>query len=309
MRLLLCADAGPATGLGHVARCVAFAEEAAARGWDVVFSGEPGWFADAFDHVVPGTDDVGALAEDIGADVLVVDHYRLPSSSTVRTPGVVLVSMESGRFGRRPADVVVDSGLVPHDRPDDGSGLVLRGPRYAPLRAAVRAARGRRRRGTPPKVVVTMGGSHAPEAVGTVLRALRDSAVPADVLALAASPVDAPDPLPGQRFTVAPLGDLPAVAADADLVVSAAGVTLLELCCIGLPTGLVQLVDNQARGYRAAVDLGAGLGLGTPEAIDHQALRRLLTDLALRDRLAATAAALVDGLGAARVLDSVPSRE
>jgi UDP:flavonoid glycosyltransferase YjiC (YdhE family) len=285
---------------------VAFAEEAAARGWDVVFSGEPGWFTDAFEHVVPGTHDVGALAGQVGADVVLVDHYGLPD---MRVPGAVLVSMESGRFGRRPADVVVDSGLVPHERPDDGSGLVLRGPRYAPLRAAVRAVRGRRRRGTPPKVVVTMGGSYAQEAVAKVLRALRDSAVPADVLALAPGPVYAPDPQPGQRFTIAPLGDLPAVAADADLVVSAAGVTLLELCCIGLPSGLVQLVDNQARGYHAAVDLGAGLGLGTPEAVDHHALRRLLTDQALRDRLAATAAALVDGLGAARVLDSIPSRE
>ena len=306
MRLLLRADAGPATGLGHVARCVAFAEEATARGWDVVFSGEPGRFADAFAHVVPGADDVGTLAGQVRADVVLVDHYRLPA---VRRPGVVLVSMESGRFGRRPADVVVDSGLVPHDREDDGSGLVLNGPKYAPLRAAVRAARGRRGHRTPPKVVVTMGGSHAEEAVQKVLRSVRDTGVPVDVLALAPGQVDAPDPLPGQRFTVAPLGDLPAVVADADLVISAAGVTLLELCCMGLPTGLVQLVDNQARGYRAAVDLGAGLGLGTPGTLDHHALCRLLTEQALRDRLATTAATLVDGLGAARVLDSVPSRE
>ncbi len=309
MRLLLRADAGPATGLGHVARCVAFAEEAVARGWDVVFSGAPGWFAGEFDHVIPGAADAAALAEQVrstGADVVLVDHYRLPD---VRVPGTVLVSMESGRFGRRPADVVVDSGLVPHDRPNDGSGLVLTGPRYAPLRAAVRAARGRRGRGTPPRVVVTMGGSHARDAVGPVLRALRDTGLPVDVLALAPGPVDAPDPLAGQHFTVAPLGDLPTVAAEADLVISAAGVTLLELCCIGLPAGLVQLVDNQARGYRAAVDLGAGLGLGTPDDLDHHALRRLLTDAALRDRLAATAAALVDGLGAARVLDAVHSQE
>lgn len=307
MRLLLRADGGGVTGLGHVVRCAAFAEEATARGWDVVFSGDPARFRDAFPLVLPGAPDaatLGAQARATGADVVLVDHYDLPADLSAGVTAA-LVSFESGTFGRRPADVVVDCGLVPPPpRQADGSGVVLTGPAYAPLRRAVRAVRDRDG-GVPGKVVVTMGGSDAGDVVGEVLESLRDTGLPLDAHALTPAAVAPPRPLPGQRFAVRPLTDLPRVVADADLVVSAAGVTLLELCCMGVPMALVELVADQARGYRAALDLGVAVGLGRPGAVDRTALRQVLTDTALRTRLAATARTVVDGRGAARVLDAL----
>jgi spore coat polysaccharide biosynthesis predicted glycosyltransferase SpsG len=312
--LLLRADGGGAAGLGHVARCVAFAEEATRRGWGVAFSGEPDRFRAAFGgRVLPGAPDAATLAAQVRATratVVLVDHYRMPVKvrDAVRAEGALLVSMESGEFGRRPADVVVDCGLVPVARPDDGSWVVLAGPRYAPLRASVRAARGRRGAGSSTKVVVTMGGGRAGAVVEQVLLSLRDTGLPLDVRALSAEQVAVPEPKPGQFFAVQPLTEVPRVAAGADLVVSAAGVTLLELCRMGVPMALVELVDNQARGYRAALDLGLAVGLGRPGRLDGDALRHVLVDAGLRDRLAATASTVVDGLGAGRVLDAVPVR-
>ncbi len=307
--LLLRADAGPGIGVGHLARCVALAEEALTRGWRVMLSGETaGWLTDHLDlTVLPPATDLAALAVEVGADTVLVDHYGLGELPAVRAVAT-LASLEDGRFGRRVADVVIDANLAPGERPDDGSGVVLRGPRYAPLRAEVRVARNARGLvgGTPPRVVVVMGGGAVGAAVGAALAALRDTGLPMTVLAITATEVPVPAAAPGQHFAVqGPVTGLPALFAEADLVVSAAGVTLLELCCVGVPTALVQVADNQATGYAAAVRAGLVVGLGTPADLDGAAdvLRDLLLDPDRRNALGAAARAAVDGRGAGRIVD------
>ncbi len=294
--LVVRADASPAIGVGHLSRCVALAEAARARDWDVALCGS----------VTAGEWLLGdlPLVPDLStADVVVVDHYELGALSL----DVPVVSIEDGPFGRRRADVVVDSNLASPDRPADGSPLVLRGPGYAPLRTEVRVARASRRAGgTPPNVVVVMGGGAVGDPVSAALTALRDTGAPMSVRAITSADVTTPAPGDGQRFAVTgPTTGLPALFADADLVVSAAGVTLLELCCVGVPTALVRVADNQAAGYRAAVDRGLVAGLGADPAAHVDVLRDLLLDPARRDALAAVARAAVDGRGADRILDAL----
>ncbi|CAM2989128.1 spore coat protein [Saccharomonospora xinjiangensis] len=333
--LLLRADASPTIGVGHVSRMVAFAEQASSRGWSVTFSGtltSADWFAAQLDElgvaVVPPTDpgDASALprlASAVEADVVLVDHYGIGEQrAAVNAAGAVLVSLESREFGRRQADVVVESELHDLPRPDDGSPMVLRGPRYAPLREQVRRARRRRARrhseaagsGSAPKVVVVLGGGAVwREEVTRTMCALRDTGMAFDAEVVAHGDPEVPETVPGQRFAVsAPDTRLPERLADADLAVSAAGVTLLEACCIGVPTALLLLVDNQEAGYTAAVDAGLAAGLGwasdlaSPHALDGaaKALRALLAEPGRRGRMASSAASAVDGLGAARVLDA-----
>jgi spore coat polysaccharide biosynthesis predicted glycosyltransferase SpsG len=258
------------------------------RGWDVALCGS----FTAGDWLIGDLPVVPAL---VPADVVVVDHYGLGAVST----SSLVVSLEDGPFGRRRADIVVDANLAPSDRPDDGSPVVLRGPAYAPLRAEIRAARSARGPGsTPPNVVVVMGGGAAPSAVAATVAALRETGVPVRVRAISAVPV------PGVEV-IRPTPSLPSLFAEADLVVSAAGVTLLELCCIGVPTALVQLADNQAAGYAAAVDRGLAAGLGTDPRAHVDTLRGLLLRQAERKALGEKAMAVVDGKGADRVLDAV----
>lgn len=286
--LLLRADATPATGVGHLSRCVALATAARSRGWDVALCGS----------FTAGRWLLGALpvvSAPEPADAVVVDHYGIDRFDA---DGLV-VSMEDGEFGRRRADIVVDANLYVGPRPDDGSPVVLRGPAYAPLRAEILDARFARTGGAvPPKVVVVMGGGAAPSSVAAALTALRDTGVPAEVVAISAAPV------PGFEVTP-PTPDLPSLFAAADLVVSAAGVTLLELCCIGVPTALVQVADNQAVGYGAAVEQGVAAGLGTDPRAHVALLRTLLADASVRKALGDKARTTVDGRGADRILDAM----
>lgn len=332
--LLLRADASPTIGVGHVSRMVAFAEEASARGWRVTFSGTltgADWFAERLDGlgvvVVPATDprDEGALpalARAVEADVVLVDHYGIGEQrAALHADGVVLVSLESRTFGRRQADVVVESELHDLPRPDDGSAVVLRGARHAPLREQVRQARRRRAEshedGDPPRIVVVLGGGAVwREEVTRVLRVLRDTGLPFEAEVVAHGDPEMPEPADGQCFWVStPDTRLPDRLAEADLVVSAAGVTLLEACCIGVPTALVLLVDNQEAGYHAAVEQELAVGLGWAHELGASGgtsggseaatvVAELLADPARRRRMASAAAEVVDGGGAARVLDA-----
>ncbi|HYQ67154.1 bifunctional UDP-2,4-diacetamido-2,4,6-trideoxy-beta-L-altropyranose hydrolase/GNAT family N-acetyltransferase [Actinophytocola sp.] len=286
--LLLRADATAETGVGHLSRCVAVATAARARGWDATLCG-------TFTAGQWLLGDLPVVPSPQPADAVLIDHYGLGEVSLQS----LVVSIEDGRFGRRRADIVVDSNLYTTDRPADGSRLVLRGPRYAPLRAEILAARAARGGGsTPPRVVVVMGGGAAPAAVAAAVEALRATGVPVTVTAISSAPV------PGVEV-VPPTPALPSLLASADLVVSAAGVTLLELCCIGVPAALVRIADNQKAGYEAAVTQGLAAGLGT-DPRDHTAdLRALLLDPERRKAMAAKAMTAVDGEGANRILNAI----
>lgn len=311
-KLVLRADASGTIGAGHVSRMVAYAERAVARGWDVVFAGavdNAEWLAARFGELsVPV---VPSVPFD-GFDAVVVDHYGIGEiRGEVNAAGALLVSIEDDVFGRRAADLVVDCGFAPAPRPDDGSGDLLRGVAYAPMRDVVRSARekrrGREEAERPHVTVVLGGGTEWAGTVSVLLHALRDTKLPfvADVL-VRGEPV-VPDALPGQEFRIAPPGPgLLDLLVETDVAVSAAGVTLLELCCLGVPTGVVKLVDNQETGYRGALDLGLAAGLGSAAALDDDAvetLRALLLDGETRRRFSETAASVVDGHGVDRVLD------
>ncbi|MBK1784348.1 spore coat protein [Prauserella cavernicola] len=315
MRILLRADSSRQIGAGHISRVVALAEQAVARGWDVAFAGRTdnadflaARFAELAVPMLPPE------TSPRGYDALVVDHYELGElRAETNAAGAALVSFEDGPFGRRCADVVVDCGLVPEPRPDDGSGVVLTGVSYAPLRQVVLEARDKRAAASRPdgsaRVLVVLGGGGVwQDVVVELLRALRATGVACSVEALVRGEPELPEPGPAQRFVVSPPGPgLHDKLVDTDLVVSAAGVTLFELCCIGVPAAIVQLVDNQAAGYRAAVDQGLAAGLGTATALNEAgaALGALLAEPAVRQRLAASASEAVDGRGAARVLDAL----
>lgn len=316
-RLLLRADASPSIGAGHVSRMVAYAERAVARGWEVVFAGRVDnaeWLAARFGElsvpVVPSTPFEGF-------DAVVVDHYGLGElREEVNAAGALLVSIEDDVFGRRAADLVVDCAFEPRPRPEDGSGELLRGARYAPLREAVVQAREKRTQGPggerPRITVVLGGGAEWAETVSALLHALRDTRAPFEADVLVRGEPTVPEPLSGQEFRIAPPGPgLLDLVVETDVAISAAGVTLLELCCLGVPTAVVRLVENQDAGYRAALDLGLAAGLGSAEALDGRAtetLRGLISDSAVRNGLSATSMALVDGRGVDRVLDRLEMR-
>ncbi|TFD81601.1 GNAT family N-acetyltransferase [Cryobacterium sp. Sr8] len=333
MHLLIRCDASKGEGVGHLVRSMALVEEAASRGWQVTLSGDidvP--FGREFlerlgVRQVPAVwtaEGLTSMAQDLGVDLIHIDHYDLVGDFriVINKAGVLLSSLEDGGYGRRAADLVIDPSPVAAERyrPSDGSGRLMLGAAAVPLRplvrqlAAERDARFGQTPGSAPgliRMVVMLGGTDALNATAQVLGMIRDSGVSADcaVIVDRGSWPDLPSSTPA--FTIS--AHEPSVSAvelfrDADVAVTAAGGTLWEMLCMGVPTAVIQVIDNQSPNYDFATSHGLVQGLGAwsgppaARAARLEQLRVLTTDGSMRAELARRGRQLIDGQGAARIV-------
>jgi spore coat polysaccharide biosynthesis predicted glycosyltransferase SpsG len=321
-------DAGARTGVGHLVRCVALAEELVARGVGVRFLSDLGGVEWAEAQLTqrglpwhpPPFDPVGLVAAvgRLEIDALVVDSYTLPPghSAAVRKTGRTVLAIVDGDFRGQTADIYVDQNLDAVVDVDDAIGLA--GLDYALLRGSVRQLRPLAppvaSSTRTPKVVAFFGGTDAYRAAPQVAALLAETGVPFDATIIGANEelraqLGQIPAGPRQRFDIIPpTDDLPKLLAGADLAISASGTSTWELLCLGLPSALVWVVDNQILGYDRTMARGfaAGLGqLGHFDAGSVATLRTVLTDAGLRTDLAARAWAAVDGRGVERVADAL----
>ncbi len=334
MRVLVRCDGGPGMGVGHAIRSIALIEEACARGHDVAVVGS--WEGDLLGRMrerLPATvsvlpapvegdhDGLAALAE--GADVLHVDSYTIGEglAGAVRArSGQTLVSvLHDGDFGLRSADLLIDPtpGARPA-APQVPARWRVSGGRFTPVRAEVLRHRQteRHERGSQPlRVLVTLGGGDTVGAGPHLVSALLSCGVITDLTVLAAATtVEQLTDLAASRSEAAvtvleTTPDLPALMAECDLLVSAAGTTVWEGCATGTPMAVRAIVDNQVKGYDALVGARGAVGLGTPSDSwdEDEIARRLrppLLQSAVRGLLSAAARRVVDGHGAWRIVSA-----
>jgi spore coat polysaccharide biosynthesis predicted glycosyltransferase SpsG len=321
-------DAGARTGVGHLVRCVALAEELVARNAQVRFLADLGGVEWAEAQLIqrglpwspPPAHAAGLVseAERLGLDALVIDSYTLPPehSVAVRAAGLPVLAIVDGDFRGQSADIYVDQNLDSVITVEGAVGLA--GLDYALLRGSVRQLRPLappvHSPTRTPKVVAFFGGTDAYRAAPQVAALLAATGVPFDATIIGANEelraeLRTISAGPGQRFEIIPpTDDLPKLLAGADLAVSASGTSTWELLCLGLASALVWVVDNQILGYDRTMARGFAAGLGQLGHFDERSaetLRTVLTDAGLRTALAARAWAAVDGRGVERVADAL----
>ena len=321
-------DGTPEGGLGHLVRSVSVANAARQAGWSALIAGDVTspfgrrLVADASLEVVPAPRNPGELVTRHQADVIHVDDYDEGDGAlqAVRASGAILSSMEDGPFGRRPADVAIDSTVDAEAvvRPADGTGVLLRGIEFAPMRDDIRRAR--QQRAEAPvnpgadglDVVVVLGGSDATGSAAVVAAVCAQASGVRSVSVIApAAGWDGIRAAAGSSVQLLePSADFPSRAARAHLVVSAASTTAWELACIGVPAVVIPVVDNQLIGYEAMLRRGIARGIGTIDDVRSEperaraALEAHVSELIDGRSWAATGRAAVDGLGAQRIVRS-----
>ncbi|MCL4710549.1 MAG: UDP-2,4-diacetamido-2,4,6-trideoxy-beta-L-altropyranose hydrolase [Pseudorhodoplanes sp.] len=330
------ADANVRIGGGHVHRCLALADTLHARGWRVGFA-----IADGTSEAVPAVltegfellrlqgDPQSELAAmqgmwPGGVDVLIVDHYGRGTEfeSGARGWARSIVAFEDLDGRAHAADLLVDPAPG-HAVSDYAARLpagaqTLLGPDHAPLRpewAQWRPVSLQRDRSGPVwQVVVSVSATDPQNVTGAVVRSLATlSRAFACTVVLGPSAPFCDDVTAAvskdTRFSlVTAPSNLAEIMSRCDVAIGAAGVTSWERCCLGLPSIVLVIVENQRRTAQALERAGAAIVLdatGTFPASLAQNFERLADDGAQRAAMAAAAATMCDGRGIDRIADAI----
>lgn len=268
---------------------------------------------------------VAAVLDDIGqVDWLIVDHYALDRAweCRLRSRAKRVMVIDDMADRNHDCDLLLDQNFYP----DAGSRYAdllpdtcaqLLGPDYALLQDdyADLRVRARVRGGAIARVLVYFGGFKEGGLTLLSTRTLLEAGgrdLQVDVVVSQAHPdygaLRELSAASGQCTLHSQLPSLAPLMLEADLAIGAGGSTSWERCCLGLPTLVVPLSENQrpiARGLHAG---GYVQVIGDVEDVDRGVLvKRIETVLSqpLDPEWSQHCFGLVDGLGAYRVANSL----
>lgn len=337
--ILFRADGGAAIGSGHLRRCLSLAERLRDWGNDCLFIcrasdrsfnrlvSDAGFdlielpAAEAVPPVRDAEQTLAAADTRAPFDVVIVDHYGLDNTweKAVRGATRRLAVIDDLADRHHDSDLLVD--VAPGD-PARYDGLVpagcqrLLGPTYALLRPEFARLRPSltEHSGAVDRILISFGGVDSDDLTGTAIAAIRavrpNVAIDAVVTGLSQHRQTlengaAHDPHLTVHVDAANMAELMQTA---DLAIGAGGSTSWERACMGLPSIVAVIAENQRATADALERLGCAVAVATGPDFAAE-LGRLVQFLsgspALLRLLAATAFATVDGRGVDRVASAI----
>jgi UDP-2,4-diacetamido-2,4,6-trideoxy-beta-L-altropyranose hydrolase len=331
MTLAIRADANARIGAGHVMRCMALAEAwRRAAGETVLFTVDVPAFAatsaerrgvairsyasaDAAWDALSGWARANAGAwvavdsNDAGADA-----YR-----SLRAAGARVLAVDD--VAAHP-EVDCDILLNPNIDADTlgyrvgASTHCCFGPRYALIRDEFRRQPARPRFDrSASRVVVSFGGADVHDQAGRVARLLANAAPPLDVTIVAGQAHGAArrDEVAQEGIHIrwqSPTGDMARLLASADMAICAAGGTCWELAHLGVPALALVVADNQIKVAAGLHEAGVLRNAGWFDRVSDAELASAIDALRRdggREEMSRRGRALIDGLGADRVVEAM----
>ena len=249
---------------GYRVDCIAVAEQQRQQhGYDYTNWLGSTWQVDAQESV--------AFLKSHQADWLVVDHYALDQrwESTLKSHYKKLMVIDDLADREHLCDLLLDQNLGRQQQ--DYKNLVpaqcqlYTGPNYSLLRPEFAALRPyslqrRQNQNTLDKLLITLGGIDKDNITAQVLHVLKACDLPRGCCITVVMGLNAPwlqnvnviaAQMPWPTEVVVNVKDMAQRMGDCDLAISAAGGTALELCCMGVPTLMIVLAENQQSGARA----------------------------------------------------------
>ena len=324
--------------MGHLVRCLALAGELnLTHGCKVSFAINPSATGSEWVeregyriHLSPGVNDGPAIdnwlentMQELDPEVLILDVRNGPSAEllrSARTQGRVIVTIDDPESKRLSADLAFYPGAPQADRLDwtGFAGELFAAPEWAILRRHF-AAKGSRCDNTPPRVLVTTGGS---DPAGLALKAVtavdqvEESLDPAIMIGAAFCHHGALETLLARtrrdfRIHTDP-ADVARLMSQYDLAVASFGVTAYELAAVGVPSIYFCLSEDHSASASILDSLGVGIntGLHSASACQERLTEKvslLVRDSSLRNRMSAKAITTFDSLGASRIGNQIVS--
>jgi UDP-2,4-diacetamido-2,4,6-trideoxy-beta-L-altropyranose hydrolase len=265
-----------------------------------------------------------ALIGEEKADWVVVDHYAVDShwEQAVRRNCHCLMVIDDLADRRHECDLLLDQNLG--REAEDYQALLplgtrtLLGPRYALLRPEFAQWRqySLERRSQPQlkQLLITMGGVDQGNVTGQILDVLKASALPPNLSITVVMGPHAPwlghvqtqaADMPRPTQFLAGISNMAELMAYSDLAIAAAGTTSWERCCLGLPTIMLVLAENQLTIAQELEQAGASFLINQDASISRQfttLFSYLLSEPTSLLKMSESAAGILDGMGANRVL-------
>ncbi|MGY4334537.1 UDP-2,4-diacetamido-2,4,6-trideoxy-beta-L-altropyranose hydrolase [Bradyrhizobium sp. LB7.2] len=318
-------------------RCLTLAAEMQQRDADVIFvcSAEtaetvPALTRSGTEWLVASEDDwnaalAGGKFADTRIDLIVVDSYRLgePFERSLRRHGCKILVIDDAPTRSHECDLLLDmtldrsaedyAGLVPDDcRVLVGSRYMLVRRAFAELRPASLA-----RRNAPSElksIFVSLGLTDVGGRTAGIVRSLASIDNTSRIVVVIRQSAPSFDEIIALQQEVRRVEihvahpEIAELMASADVAIGAPGTSSWERCCLGLPSILIIVADNQSANAEALERAGAArivpIDSDVPEAVS-----RILRDLAIRPdelgRMSRLAAGVCDGEGAPRVAAAI----
>lgn len=214
--------------------------------------------------IAQDAEDTAVLLSHLQPDWLIIDHYALDIrwETPQRLHAAKLMVIDDLADRQHDCDLLLDQNLgrtdtdyaafiPPHCTTLIGPGYALLRPEFSMLRPY---SLQRRQTGALQSLLITMGGVDKDNVTGRILKVLRHSCLPDNCRITVVMGATAPwlqevttlaATLPWPVTVQVNVSDMARLMADADLAIGAAGSTSWERCCLGLPTLMAVLADNQ----------------------------------------------------------------
>lgn len=322
MRAVIRTEASHAQGMGDLVSSLALARALQRRGHEVFFAVSPTEAALSLlaEHgqepiAVTSLDEEIAAVSRLTPEIVIVNKLSSPVEelSALKEKTAFLVTMEDTGPGAERADLRVN---VLYPIPNAITDLS-----YFTLRDEVL-----RQRGAPPivraepnELLVMQGGADTYGFLPKIVRALEGVAFSGRITVVAGPAFQHHDALAEAQkrssknveVVFAP-PSLPEMMRRADLAITAAGLTVFELLCLGIPSVVVAAERFEVGTAERLAALGALVSLGfggdLEEAQIARATSALLADRAERERLSRRGYDLCDGRGCERLADLLEAK-
>jgi UDP-2,4-diacetamido-2,4,6-trideoxy-beta-L-altropyranose hydrolase len=335
MRVLFLTEATAHIGGGHLMRCLTLAGELARGGANVRFAvnKDAPRFAPSLERAGFAVTTVRALsdaseieARQGGVDTIVCDSYKFDTEieRSLRTIAAKIVVIDDLANRPHDCDLLIDTtfgraaenyrDLVPPET------VILAGARYALLRPEFAALRDeslarRAAGGGVKRILVSLGLTDFGGITARVVSALQAGELKAQIDVVIGPRVQSRATLEAMAARDSRMElhiDPPNIArlmTNADIAIGAGGTTSWERCCLGLPTVLVVLADNQRLiadklGEAGAVRPIAGVTDAHLVEITHTIIE-LSNDENARGKMTRAAATIIDGRGTGHAKEAI----
>lgn len=338
-------DSSTRIGTGHIVRCLALAQALRSRGEDALFlcrhldgvmtsRVENAGFevvhlrdAEVGDDPTELTDAIETvrLVRERSLTRVVLDHYDLSLKweQSVGEHVESLTVIDDLTHRQHQCDLLLNQNLLPQREATytaslDGVVRTLIGPIFALLQpdfASIRSLRSTEIFDVE-RVVVSMGGSDPTNSTEFILRSLLNTelgAIAVDVVIGSSNPhrSDLLSVFEGHQSMTFHVG-LPSLApllARSDLAIGAGGTSNWERMCLGVPSVVVDIVENQREICMELAHAGLIEHVGSAHMISsidiERAVSNLISDRNLRRHYSIQGQITVDGLGADRVAEAL----